>query len=533
MILRPYQRAALDALFVYWREHAGNPLIVAPTGSGKSVLLATLFRELRAGWPDMRMLAVTHVRELIVQDYQAMLRAWPTAPAGIYSAGLGQRSIGNPITFCGIQSVHKKAEAFGAIDVLAIDEAHLLSRKAGSMYGRFVAALRDINPDMKVVGFTATPYRLDSGRLDRGEGSIFDGIAYDISITRLVEDGFLAPLVSKATELALSVEGVHKRGGEFIESELQKAVDADSVTQAACREIVAYGASRRSWLIFATGVAHAEHVATELRRCGVTAAHVSGEMAAGERDRILGAFKAGRLKAVANANILTTGFDHPSLDLIAMLRPTLSTGLYVQCLGRGMRIAPDKENTLVLDFARNIERHGPVDAVHVKEPGEGTGPAPVKECPDCHSILYAGVRECPDCGYTFPAPDVEDKLQETASAAPVMSRDVQPEWLVVQGWRLARQEKPGGLESVRIEYRCGLSVHREWSCFDHPSGSFPRAKAERWWSQHGGAGPAPGSVLDALKRVHELRPPSEILVRRAGKYWEVASRRFAQREVAA
>lgn len=534
MNLRHYQRTALDALWSYWDANEGSPLVVAPTGSGKSVLIAAFVREARERYPGTRFLIVTHVKELIAQNFRAMLRAWPTAPAGIYSAGLGQRSTSNPITFCGIQSVHAKARSFGFIDLLLIDEAHLLSRRSDSMYGKFIAALRAVNPALKVIGFTATPYRLDSGRLDKGPNRLFDGIACEIPILDLVEQGHLAPLVSKATKLELDTSAVHKRGGEFIETELQKAVDTNSATEAACREITAYGTNRRSWLCFCAGVEHARHVADALRASGVAAAHVSGDMAAGERDRILGAFLSGQLKAVANANILTTGFDHPPLDLIAMLRPTLSAGLYVQMLGRGMRPSEGKTDCLVLDFARNIERHGPVDAVRIKEPGAGGGPAPVKTCPECSSILHASVRVCPDCGFAFPLFDPDAKLQETASTAAVMSRDVTPEWIKVQGWRLVEHVKAGSSpswKSVRIEYCCGLQVHKEWLNFDHPLGSFPRTKAERWWHSHldnKSASSTPTSVMDALKRQGELRAPSEILVRRNGKYFEVASRRFAR-----
>lgn len=186
-------------------------------------------------------------------------------------------------------------------------------------------------------------------------------------------------------------------------------------------------------------------------------------------------------------------------------------------------------NCLVLDYARDIERHGPVDAVRVREPGEGGGAAPVKTCPECQSMLATAVRVCPDCGYAFPVFDPDARLSETASTAAVMSRDVAPEWLAVQGWRLIKHENAAKGDSVRIEYRCGMQVHKEWVRFDpNPSG-----RARQWWAAHGGAA-CPASVADALKRQGELRPPSEILVRRAGKYFEVASRRFVkEQEVAA
>jgi len=529
--LRGYQREALDKLWAYWDDNDGSPLVVAPTGSGKSVLIAAFIREARARFPDTKFLVVTHVRELIRQNFRAMLAAWPTAPAGIYSAGLKQRSTNNPITFCGIQSVHKKASAFGFVDLLLIDEAHLLSRRTDSMYGRFIAALQETNPALKVVGFTATPYRLDSGRLDEGKGALFDGVACDIDILELVDQGFLAPLVSKATKLRLDTSSVHRRGGEFIEAELQAAVDRTTVTEAACREIVSYGQDRRSWLAFCAGVEHARHVSEMLCSHGVRADYVHGEMPGPERDRILGAFLSGELQCVSNANILTTGFDHPPLDMIAMLRPTLSTGLYVQMLGRGMRLAEGKTNCLVLDFARNIERHGPVNAVRIHKPGEGNGEMPVKTCPECQSIVPTGTLICPDCGYVWPMRDPDKALVRTASTAEVLSRDLGPQWLTVSSWYLWQNAgRNGKRDTVRVDYRCGLQTHREWLCFDHPVGSYPRGKATQWWMRHSrlDAGNFPPvDVAEAVRRQGELRCPAQIMVRKKDQYFEIVNRSFA------
>ena len=168
---------------------------------------------------------------------------------------------------------------------------------------------------------------------------------------------------------------------------------------AAVREIVQYGRDRRSWLVFCAGVDHAYHVRDALREHGIAVETVTGKTNDLERDYILGEFKDGRLRAVTNCDILTTGFNHPGVDLIAYLRPTQSTGLYVQMAGRGMRNAPGKSNCLVLDFAGNIKRHGPIDRVNPYDPSRnGKGEAPVKTCPQCRSITFAGLRLCPAGG---------------------------------------------------------------------------------------------------------------------------------------
>jgi DNA repair protein RadD len=196
--LRPYQDEAIAALFSYWQAEGGNGLIVLPTGAGKSLVIADLMRRLIENWPQMRIICVTHTRELIVQNFQELLRLWPSAPAGIYSAGVGRRDAHAKILFCGVQSVFKRTAQIGRADLILVDEAHLIPKTDGTRYNKFLSDLRICNRGVKVVGLTATPYRLDSGWLHEGDNAIFDGIAYDIPVADLMEQGFLAPVISKS-----------------------------------------------------------------------------------------------------------------------------------------------------------------------------------------------------------------------------------------------------------------------------------------------------------------------------------------------
>jgi len=381
-----------------------------------------------------------------------------------------------------------------------------------------------------VVGFTATPYRLDSGRLDQGEDRLFDGIAYEAGIRELVAQGYLSPLVSKATEQVLDVAGVHRRGGEYVPGELQAAVDRYEVTEKAVDEILAYGETRAGWLVFCSGVEHATHVAEAIRGRGISCETIVGDTEPRKRDEIIARFKAREIRCLTNANVLTTGFNAPHVDLIAKLRPTLSTGLYVQMCGRGSRLAEAKENCIVLDFAGNVRRHGPVDAVTIREPGETGGQAPIRICDSCRSIVPAASRTCPDCGYEFLAPDEKKTLSDKASELPVML-GTPPKWLPVSRWTFHRHEKPFKPTSLRVEYLCGLVSHRQWVCFEHEG--YPLQKAWDWWCEHGGHLRVPESVDDAIDRAGELTMPSEILVQVNGRFFEVISRRFdGQRELA-
>lgn len=520
--LRPYQDDAINCTFKFFGENDGNPLIVLPTGTGKSIVIAEFCSRVLASWPDTKILIVTHVRELIAQNYAELLKLWPEAPAGVNSAGIGRRDVAHPIVFCGIQTVHNKGHLFDKVDLVLIDEAHLIPRSSSTMYQRFLSTLKVCNPHVKVIGLTATPYRLDSGMLHEGEEALFDGIAYEAKLLDMIEQGYLSPLVSKATATKLDVTGVGRRGGEFIASELEAAVDIDATNRAAVDEIIERGADRKSWLIFGSGVKHCTHLAEILRERGITVGTIFGDTPKAERDATIAAFKRGEIRCLVSMGVLTTGFNAPRVDLIAMLRPTESTGLYVQIMGRGMRLAEGKTNCLVLDFAGNVLRHGPVDAVNPKKPKKGEeGEAPAKECPDCHALVHAALRECPECGHLFPPP--QPKITPVAASVPVLSTEETPaEWIGVDNVFYKLHAKPGKPVSMLVEYVCGLSIHREWVCFEHEG--YAKTKAIGWWMKRATTFPGvrpPASVSDALHRRAELLQPTEIKVRRAGKYIEI------------
>lgn len=526
MSLRPYQRAAIDALYDYFGGATGNPLVVMPTGTGKSVVIGGFIREAIAAYADTRVLVLTHVKELIQQNFMALLRAWPEAPAGIYSAGLSRRDIRAQVLFAGIQSIHRHARQVQRCDLVLIDEAHLLGRSDSGMYRSFLAQLNEINGGLlKVVGFTATPYRLDSGLLHEGKDRLFTDIAFQVPVLDMIQQGYLCPVVPKHTETQLDVGGVGTRGGEFIAKDLEAAVDRDEVTRAAVQEIVQHGEGRGSWLVFCSGVAHARHVRDAIREHGISCETVTGDTPAPERDGILAAFKAGRLRCVTNANVLTTGFDAPGTDLIALLRPTKSVGLYVQMVGRGTRLAEGKDDCLVLDFAGNTARHGPIDKVdgRRKEPA-GDGEAPIKVCPECQTINHASVRRCIECDYEFPAPEVKVAAQAASNA--LLSIQEQAAWCEVIGIRYARHEKAGKPASLRVIYDCGLTSHSEWVCFEHTG--FPRDKACTWWRRRATHLPPPDTVEQAMAATSALRQPIAIQVRPVGQYTEIVNARFVR-----
>jgi DNA repair protein RadD len=224
-------------------------------------------------------------------------------------------------------------------------------------------------------------------------------------------------------------------------------------------------------------------------------------------------------------NVLTTGFDAPGIDLLAMLRPTKSKGLYVQMTGRGTRTAPAKTDCLVLDFARNIDRHGPIDKVVgdvMGDKGDG-GAAPIKICPECGREVFTAVRVC-DCGFEFP-PIGPPPLEVKASEAAILSTQVVAQWVDVDRITYAAYVKPDKPTSLLVTYSCGLMNYREWVCLEHRGP--PRERAGQWWRAHS-ATPLPDNVDAALQvaTAGQLRQPTSIRVKPDGKFFNIQSHRF-------
>lgn len=530
LTLRPYQRECINAVYDFWAGGGGNPLGVIPTGGGKSLILATICRELLEDYKGMRLGVVTHVKELVQQNAEEIFRIWPGAPIGIYSAGMGRRDVRSQILFMGIQSVHSKAQILGNFDLLIVDEAHLIPRNADTMYGRFIADCRDAVPDMRMLGLTATPYRLDSGRLEEGNGALFDSIAYEANVRDLIEQGYLSPLISKATLAQIDMTGVHRRSGEFVQAEMDERARIPTVVEAAVREIVEAGQDRAGWLIFCTSVEHAAQVRDEIRRHDISCEAVTGSTPTGERDRIIRDYKARRIRCLTSVGVLTTGFNAPHVDLIAMLRPTLSTGLYVQMVGRAFRLAPGKDNALILDFAGNVSRHGPIDAVTPRSQGAARGKreegeasdetAKVKVCPQCRAHNDLGAMTCNHCGFEWPPEPPKHK--PTAEEEPILTTEKgRPKDIPIKRVWFKRHHKQDMPDSMRVTYDTPHSEsYSQWVCFEHKG--FTRDKAVSWWRRMGGKLPIPATVTEALERVDaEIASVISITIRKMGQHPEV------------
>lgn len=558
--LRDYQEEAVESIFDFFNDPArahsldpANPLVCLPTGTGKSVVIAEFIRRAMTRYPGTRVFMSTHVKELIKQNAAKMQEVWPLAPLGVYSAGLKSRDTMQPIIFGGVQSCVGKFPLFGRRDLLIVDEAHLIGTSADASYLKFIKELStgpegcdknspNINPYLKVIGLTATRYRLGLGCLTNGD--IFTHIAYDLcnidGFARLMAQGYLCPLIARPTATTLDTSNVGKTAGDFNQSQLEAAVDDEKITFAALQECMEKAHDRNSWLIFASGVKHANHIREMLQNifgvsCGIV--HSSTKdfpRTEAQNDADLLAWQQGKLRAIVNMNSLTTGVDHPACDFIAMLRPTISTGLWVQMLGRGTRpydyrtakphIAAAfpyvKENCLVLDFAGNTRRLGPINDPVIPRP-RGSGPpgdAPVKICEGCGTYNHASARECVVCGEEF---KFKENLNRNSSGLELLRSDL-PQIETYDVGHVVLTEhtsKHSGRDSIKIAYFCGLRTFYEYISVESPV-KFFRHKSRDWFrqryhyqtAQYTWDDDVPHTNVEVLALAHELRKPRQIRV---------------------
>jgi DNA repair protein RadD len=479
--------------------------------TGKSACIGGFIQQVLGIWPKQRFLLLTHVQELIQQDAKALYTMWPTAPIGIYSAGLKQRDTMMPIIIGGVASVVKNVASLGWRDLLIIDEAHMLSPKDDTMYQQTIKELKLVNPNLKVIGFTATPFRLGQGMIT--DSGLFTDICYDLTgfeaFNRLIAEGYISPLIPKRTNVELDVSNVGISNGDYNKGELQKAVDKQEITEAALREAVQWGQDRKSWLVFASGIDHCEHINEVLQSFGIASATVHSKTTAADREERIRAHKNGTLRALVGYRVLTTGYDNPAIDLIVDLYPTCSPGMHCQKYGRGTRPAPGKSNCLVLDYGKNTIRNGPInDPLKPRKKGQATGDAPVKICEACGMYNHASVRFCDNCGAEF---KFKVKIVQRAATEQLLRSDAPIiETFSVNKVIYHRHNKAFGLPSIRVDYYCdGLSRFREWIGLEH-SGRFGK-KARDWWRQRSTLEP-PKTIDEALTLVNYLREPKRITV---------------------
>ncbi len=531
---RYYQLDAFNAFFEYTANNWGkHPLIVLPTGAGKSYVQAMIVEHMLQ-YDHTRILLVTHQQELIKQNYIELVDNFDgqLLDTGIYSAGLKCRDTKNRIIFAGIQSVYKRAWELGWFDLILVDEAHRIPQDNMGTYRKFLGEMVKINKNVVIGGLSATPYRMKSGLLCEGKDKIFDDICHNTSIPELINPNhfknrdrkqYLCEIISKNAVNKADMTGVHIRGGDYAQNEMETAFRKGDLVEKAVCEIKDYTTDRNKILVFTSGIQHCEEVTEKLNRIGCMAKCIHSQKSDQDNEDAIKGFKKGEFRFLVNVDILTTGFNEKAIDCICMLRSTRSPGLYYQIAGRGLRMHELKTNCLYLDFGGNILFHGPIDKIEIrsnKKTGKKEiGTNPMKECPQCQQLLFIAVAICPTCGFVFKEDD-EYNHDEKASEADILSKWKKPKEVDIEYISYSRHQKQGKPDSMKVSYYYNDQLHLsydEYVCLDHPG--YAGQKAVQWVKKRTNADIL--NVDHALLNQTIFREPKKIIVDLNGKFPQI------------
>ena len=339
--LRPYQVEALEAVLEAKDQGISRQLVVLPTGSGKTIVMAAIGKLF-----NKRLLLLAHREELIQQAFEKFKLFWPDADIGICMTG--REETNNQIVIGSVQSCSRPRKLARlkerGFDVLMIDEAHHSTTDSYQSIINTCGFSR--GTDKLLIGVTATPARGDKQPL----GDTFDKITFSRSIGTMIRAGYISPVIGRKILTSFVLERVRSQNGDFAINELAEIVDTPERNNFIVTKFKEYAIGRKG-VAFCCNVEHCKHLADEFRSQGIAASAVWGDMEPADRKQALADLKNDRIQVAISCGILTEGFDEPSIDVIVMARPTKSPGLYIQCVGRGLRLWPGKENCLVLDFS--------------------------------------------------------------------------------------------------------------------------------------------------------------------------------------
>lgn len=559
--LRYYQYEAKQALYNYWENTPdGNAILSLATGTGKSVIIADITKDVIQKRDNTRVIILSHVAEILAQNAKKLYDLWGDAPVGVYSASLQKKQVGTRIIVAGIQSVHRKANVMGWFDLVIIDEVHLLSDKDQGMYRNFIKALQLINPKLRILGLSATPWRTKGGLLTEGEIPLFDDIVYTYTMKQAISDGYLSSVISKHSLIQADLSGVHTVMGDFHQGEMEGAFRNQYLVQQAAEEIIRLGHDRLAWLLFSSGIDHAYDLRDALLDKGIEAVTITGQTDTLQREGILRMFSNGeKYRAITNYGVLTTGTDIPRIDLVATLFGTKSSGKLLQCVGRGLRLSPEtsKRNCLFLDYGSNLERFGccldELGAPSQRKKREDQE-MPMKVCPKCQSVHPISTLECGDCGYIFPIDTTYKHDPKATNAAAMSSERMNGEWYEIESVEYAEHigrnekiENPDGTttthkkpNTLKVTYNTPSDnqyqrLFREWVCINHDG--YARTKAKQWLEKRmvfehelpiheKYALIEAFSIQDAITIPDILLEPRRIRVRKNGKYEEIVEYDF-------
>lgn len=581
MTLRPYQQEALEAVLAAFRDQQ-NVLLQAATGAGKTIIFSELIRLFRQKWPSINILILAHREQLVRQAYDKLLKVWPE---GIDQVGIACHSVATksdldkPVIIGSVQTVARQLNDMHEVKLMIIDEVHMMppmakEGAAASQYEQIIQVMRSKYAKLRILGVTATPYRLGWGYI-YGQDTATDGrkcedparnwfsdLTYSISIKHLTEEGHLCPMrMFTVEEPDFSDVGLNT-AGDYNEKVLGQKMSEKLHLGSILRALNEYATDRHHIVIFTVTIEHAKAVLSELRDHNWNAVLVHSLMPKKEAEANLASFNAGEAEIIVNVGKLTEGWDCPIADCIMLCRPTKSTALYVQMVGRGLRLADGKPDCLVLDLAGCFAEHGAVNTPKVRK-GRGkkeevicpvcktVNPATNLYCSACSSLLRApsaseentGSMLCPNCkspssGRTIFCPvcgfalrwvenkrvelheiNLEEDLDNTKPCpAKILKKPVGDfDYVSKKGRRMLRITYYLGLQNKKAPLRVYDYWDIEGLANNNPYGA---QRAAKKWEAFGQA-IAPQTLDEARNRWNELTFPAWITVQKKDGWWKV------------
>ena len=537
MELRPYQQEA-ESIILNRMKTQDNLLLQAATGAGKTIIFSDIIKQCRTMYPKMHIGVLAHREQLIRQARDKLLRVWPE---GEQEIGIACSSVQNvaelnkPVIIGSPQTLINRIGNLPPIHFLMVDECHRIPPKnIDSQYNKLIERLRQYYPTMRLLGVTATPYRLQTGyiygkKCKEGTENWFENLDYQISIKTLIDQGFLVGYEIKAQD-SPDLSGVKLVGREFNEHQLEQVMIRELHLQSAAHAIRDYAADRQSIVVFCVTIKHAEKLCELFLREGIDATCVHTKLPHDERMERLARFDRGDVRVICNVDVLTEGWDCTRVDCMLLCRPTMSTAKYVQMIGRGLRLHDSKTDCLILDLSGNNERHGDPNDPNVVVPRKtGKTSEPTEHgiflCPECGMPISPGSVQCEHCGaYLINIINTPLDLK-TVISSKTSSRFTKEELLkrgtivdILDASVQAYTSKRNGNNMVRVSLKCKLvdggnipiTVYEYWDI--EGNNSYGRVKAQQQWLMLSGGEVPPITIQDAVARSGELTFPKQAKV---------------------
>lgn len=548
--LRPYQVRTLDQAWDAM-QYQHNVLIVAPCAAGKTIMFAKIVQRLLRENPTFRALILVDREILVTQSRDKLFSVAPELGGDIgivCSSVTADKDHSKRVTIASRQTLVNQLDRFEPVQLTIIDECHLMAVPKTSdieppdQFAKIISALREYNPNMRLLGCTASPYRLGTGYIFGGNNKeesnpYFQQIDAEITTKELLYGGFIAPLtgrVSTGEGFTDDLKSVAITGGEYNLGQLSDLMCKETHVQSCVDAWKQYASDRKKTLVFCTTIKHSETVAKAFSTQGIPAYAIHSKLSPIEETARMAALENGTAKVFTSVAKLTTGMDVIDLDCGIMARPTKSTALYKQMVGRFQRIAPGKIDALIIDLVGATKEFGTdMDNLKVTVPRGGDGEAPFKICPGdmpdgtvCGQSVHASLQYCPHCSYEFPRNEaVEAKLGKLNKVDFNKMPDPE-EYTVTHVEYHPHESRNTGKKLIKVEYQCGINLRfNEWVCLPDFYEGYAVSKARDWWEDRSDE-PFPDSVDEFMFLADSLIQPASVVVVQDGKYYRVKKCKF-------